>query len=103
MTDNPPVADTPVRAPPSRAEVVKSFIGDLARPFAIIVTSAATAAATVIVALKVDSFDSAAIFIAAVYAGVGALYGAKAWEAVQTTKQGASVEIAKATSSPPQG
>lgn len=90
------MTDTPVTNPPSRLDAVKSFVGDLARPFAIIVTSASAATATVVVSFKVDGFDGAAIFIGAVFAGVGALYGAKAWENTRTGRQAADVEIAKA-------
>ena len=41
--------------------------------------------------------SAAAIFIGAVFAGVGALYGAKSWEMAQSAKQAATVEVAKAT------
>lgn len=64
----------------------KALVGDLARPFAIIISSASAAIATVIIACKVDGFDGAALFIGAVYAGVGALYGGKAWENVKTAQ-----------------
>lgn len=78
---------------------LKHFIGDLARPFAIIATSLSASIATVVIAYKVDAFEGAAIFIGAVFAGVGALYGAKAWENAKTGKHSAEVEIAKATGS----
>lgn len=71
---------------------------DLARPFAIYITAAAGALATVIVATKLEGdAAAAAIFIGAVNAGVAALYGAKAWEKSQEGKHAASVEVAKAT------
>ena len=77
-------------------------MGDLARPFAIISSSYAASHATIVIAYKVNSFSEAAIFIGAVFAGVGALYGAKAWEVARTGKQAADVEIAKvAAPSPP--
>lgn len=99
MTDAPP--DTPIAArtfpPPSRGDQVKGFIGDLARPFAIISTSLSAAIATVVIAFKVEAFEGAAIFIGAVYVGVGGIYTAKAWEAVSAGKRAADVEIAKAT------
>jgi hypothetical protein len=97
------MSDTPPTMPPaSGADAVKTFIGDLARPFAIIVTSGAAAAATIILANKVSS-DAAAIFIGAVLSGVAVLYGAKSWEAAQTAKQSANVEVAKAQNSTPGG
>jgi hypothetical protein len=105
MTDTPPAApvqgDTPIAPksfpPPSMMDQWKAFIGDLARPFAIYATSGAAALATVAIAFKNDDgFSAAAIFIGAVYAGVGALYAGKAWENVKAGKSAADVEIAKA-------
>jgi len=104
MTDTPPPVgpvDTPLPQPPDRLEQFKGLVGDLARPFAIISTSGAASIATVVIAHKVDGFDGAAIFIGAVFAGVGALYGAKAWEVARAGKHTAEVEIAKATSATP--
>jgi len=95
MTDTPIAA--PSWPPPSGLDQAKAFIGDLARPFAIIVTSGSAAVSGVVIATKVESFEGAAIFIGAIYAGVGALFGAKAWENAKTGRQAADVEIAKAT------
>lgn len=93
------MTDTPVQPqtwpPPSRIDQVKSFVGDLARPFAIISSSYEASHATIVIAYKVNSFSEAAIFIGAVFAGVGALYGAKAWEVARTGKQATDLEIAK--------
>lgn len=80
MMSEAPLADTPTPQPPSRLDAVKGFIGDLARPFAIISTSGSAAYATGVIAHRVDSFEGAAIFIGAVYAGLAGLYGFKAWE-----------------------
>ncbi len=77
------------------SKAIATFVGEIARPFAIIVTSASAATATVVAAFKVDGFDGAAIFIAAVFAGVGALYGAKAWEEAKKSGQAADVKIAE--------
>lgn len=94
MTDTPlqPASSPPV----PRSEIVKAFIGDLARPFAIYVTSGAAAIATVMVAARTENGTDAAILLGAVFAGVGALYTAKAWEVAKTGKQAAEVEIARA-------
>jgi hypothetical protein len=101
VTDALPVADTPPTAQPAtHLDRVKGFIGDLARPFAIISTSLAASIATVIVAHKVDDFDGAAIFIGAVFAGVGALYGAKSWEVAKASKHAAEIEVAKTATEP---
>ena len=94
MTDTPVSPQSWPR--PSRMDSVKAFIGDLARPFAIISTSYAASHATVVIAYKVSSFSEAAIFIGAVFAGVGALFGAKAWENARAGKHATEIEIAKA-------
>lgn len=80
---------------------LKGTISDLARPFAIYVSSLAAAIATVTIAFRVTTFGEGALFIGAVFTGVGALYTAKAWERSQEGKHAASVEIAKATSAEP--
>ena len=92
MTDTPPTI-----FPVDRLERIKTFIGDLARPFAIIVTSGAAAWATVVVAYRVENGNDGAILMGAIFAGVGAIYIGKAWEVAKTTKQSAEVEIAKVT------
>lgn len=92
MTDTPPTI-----FPVDRLERIKTFIGDLARPFAIIVTSGGAAWATVVVAYRVENGNDGAILMGAIFAGVSALYIGKAWEVAKTGKQSAEVEIAKAT------
>lgn len=83
------------------AAETKDMVADLARPLAIIITAAAGAAATVIVACKLQGDAAAvAIFIGAVNAGTAALYGAKAWEITKAGKHNAEVEIAKAKQEP---
>ena len=108
MTDASPTKqpDTPIAAPttppPSTLDEIKGFVGDLARPFAIIVTSASASTATVIIALNnKDGFSAAAIFIGAVFTGVVGLFGAKAWENAQQAKQTANVAVAQAQSTTP--
>lgn len=59
---------------------IKSAIADIARPFAIISTSGAAAWATVDVARRVSGGSEGALFIGAVFTGLAALYGFKAWE-----------------------
>jgi hypothetical protein len=96
MTDT----STAGACPPSRLDKVKAFIGDLARPFAIVSTSGAASVATVVIAVKVTSFGEGAIFIGAVFAGVGALYAAKSWELNTQARQAAGVEIARTAAAP---
>ena len=92
------MTDTPIQPPATRLERVKSFIGDLARPFAIIATSFAASWATIVIAYRVENGNDGAIFIGGVFAGVGALYIGKAWEVAKTGKQSAEIEIARAKS-----
>lgn len=91
MTDTPPTSH-----PASRIDIVKGFIGDLARPFAIIATSFGATWASIVVAYRVEDGTDAALLMTAIFAGVGAIYGFKAWEVAKTGKQSAEVEIAKA-------
>lgn len=96
-------AGAPLTYPPSKMDKAKAFIADLARPFAIYVTSGSASISTVLIAGRMINMDfsSAAIFIGAVYSGVGALYGLKAWENNTQAKQTAVVEVAKTTGSTP--
>lgn len=67
----------------------KSLVGDLARPFSIIASSFAASWATVVVAYRVNDGNDGALFIGAVFAGVGALYGFKAVETWKTQAKSA--------------
>jgi len=95
MTHPAPCASPAVPAA-SRLDQLKGLVGDLARPFAIIVTSGSAAWATVVIAYRVDGFESAGIYIGAVYAGLAGLYGFKAWENRGADKHAAEVEKIKA-------
>src|SRR5690606_15953692 len=63
------MTDTPIQPPATRLERIKSFIGDLARPFAIIATSFAASWATIVIAYRVENGNDGAIFIGGVFAG----------------------------------
>jgi len=93
------MTDTPVTAtqvpPVPTSERIKAFIGDLARPFAIIATSYAAAHATVVIANKVENGNDGAIFAGAYFLGVATLYGAKAIEAINTTRARRDVDVAQ--------
>ncbi|MFZ2252634.1 MAG: hypothetical protein WAW13_00500 [Minisyncoccia bacterium] len=95
MTDTPVLPQT--FPPPSPADKVKAFIGDLARPFAMYVLSGATAVSIVIVALRVENGNDGAIFLGAAGVLVGGMFGFKAWENNTAAKQ--ATEVAKATGS----
>lgn len=84
------MSDTPVTArtspAPTRLDSIKSFVGDIARPFAIYTASASGAASSLIVAIKGSDYTGGALFIAAVWAGVAALYASKSVELVGIAK-----------------
>lgn len=99
MTDTPP---NPRAVPPVHAsERVKAFLGDLARPFAIIVTSYAAAHATIVIASKVENGNDGAIFAGAYFIGVATLYGAKAIEAINSTRARRDVDVAQVNAGNP--
>lgn len=72
---------------------IKTFVGDLARPFAVIVTSGGASIATINISLKVTTGSDGAIFIGAVFAGLAGLYGLKAWEKTTEAKANANVAV----------
>lgn len=86
--------DTPVPTfPRSRLDDVKSLIGDLARPFALISLSLTSAIAVLHPGVTPEKLGVA-------LAALAAMYGAKAWEAHGVAKAQASVETAKVAASP---
>lgn len=95
MTDTPVISSE--KPPVPRSEMVKAFIGDLARPFAIYSTSVAASIGIVRVAWVVENGNDGAIYLGAVTVLVGGIFGFKAWENVRAGKQAADVEIAKNT------
>ena len=72
----------------------KSLVGDLARPFAIIVTSFAASVATIIVALRVSDGNDGAALMFAVGAMVGGIYGFKAVETWKTKNAATAADAA---------
>lgn len=90
------MTDQPIQPPASRLERWTATLGNLARPFAIYVTSAAAAWAIVLGAQKITTGEGGALYIAAVLAGLAGLYWGKSWEQAKTSA--AEVEIAKANS-----
>jgi hypothetical protein len=95
MTDTPV---TPRDVPPVHAsELIKAFIGDLARPFALYATGGGTAAATVIGAMKCEDGTQASLVIGAAGLILGGMYGVKEWG---TTRQRVAETNANATGTP---
>jgi hypothetical protein len=85
----------------SRLEATKSFIGDLARPFAIISTTFAAAWATIVIASKVENGNDGAIFAGAYFLGVASLYGAKAVETINAARARRDVDVANVSAGNP--
>jgi hypothetical protein len=73
-----------------------AFIGEVARPGAILMTAYAAMRATITIALKIVdaekvSGSDAALFVGAIFAGLGTLYGVKGWEKVVQARGDADV------------
>ena len=77
------------------------FVGEIARPIAIIATSLAAAFATGVISLKVVDGNDGFVFIGGVFAGVAVIFGAKAAEEFGKNRNAAKVEEAKAQSPNP--
>ena len=99
------MTDTPInpreKPPVPRSEAVKAFIGDLARPFAIISTSFAASWATIVIAGKVENGNDGAIFAGAYFLGVGTLFLGKAVEAIKAGGHKRDVDVAQVQASSP--
>lgn len=83
----------------------QSLVGDLARPFSIIVTSASAAVVPVIIVVRIapDRLDlvAGAALVGALYAGVAGLYWGKSWEQAKVSGQAAEVEKERAKAAAP--
>lgn len=73
---------------------IKVFVGDLARPFAIISSSFAASWATIVISYRVENGNDGAIFAGAYFLGVGTLYLGKAVEAINAGRHRRDVEVA---------
>lgn len=80
---------------------IEHFIGQVARPFAIISTSFAAAWATIVISGKVENGNDGAIFAGAYFLGVATLYGAKAIEAINAGRHKRDVDVAHVTGASP--
>lgn len=97
MTDTPISPQT--YPPPSKVDVVKGLLGDLARPFGVITNSGASAIVSVLGAVNEPSMVPAILAADAVILGI--MWAAKTVEVQQAGKQAASIEIAKSTTVTP--
>lgn len=75
---------------------IAKFIGDVSRPLSIFFVSSSGAVASVITSLRVDNGNDGALLIAAIFVGVGALYGVKSVEVWKTHRADAEVKIEEA-------
>lgn len=108
MTDTPPppapMADAPAApSPPSKLDVAKAFVADLARPIALLSASSSMSVATVTISwrvdpTKIDQLAGAAAYIIGGWAAVAALYGVKEWGNVKQAQATADVQKAQAQS-----
>lgn len=71
------------------------FLGNVARPFAIIATSFAASVSCIIVAVKAENGNDGATAMWAIGALVAGVYGFKAWEERGAAKSQAEVRIAE--------
>jgi hypothetical protein len=85
----------------SRLEPIKSFIADLARPFAIYAASVSGLLATVVVAQKVTTAEGGALVLGAIGLTWTSLYAGKAIEETRKSGHAAEVEKVRAQASPP--
>lgn len=80
---------------------IKQHVADLARPSVLYATGWSVAFSTGWLAVKGTDLLAAAGFIAAGFAGVGALYGAKAIEETRKSGHTAEIEKKRAEATPP--
>lgn len=93
------MTDAPTQQPAEWLERWIAALGNLARPFVLYVASGSSAISTILIVIQRMDLIAGAAFIAASWAGVGVLYGAKAAEERGKAKSEAAVAIAQ-TSAP---
>ncbi len=81
----------------------QGFIGEIARPLAVLATSTAAAIATVEIAGRVRDGNDGALFIGAVFTGLAVIYGAKSVEVFKKHQASAEVEKARGSATAPGG
>jgi hypothetical protein len=86
--------DTPIPEPPSTAETVKGFIGDLARPFALMWLAGFCGVALIMEGVPSDKLGLA-------LTALGAMYAAKSIENASTAKQSSLIGVAQAHATAP--
>ncbi len=74
---------------------VSEFIGNVARPFAIIWTALCGGVAMIITSMRVDNGTDGGVLIGAIGLIVTGIYLGKAWEVAKVAKSDAEVKIAE--------
>ena len=82
-------------------EPLAHFVGEIARPFAIMSTAYAAAHATIVIAGKVENGNDGAIFAGAYFLGVGTLFLGKAAEIISAGRHRRDVDVAQVTGAGP--
>lgn len=95
------MSDPSVVHGPSRLDLIKAFVADLARPFTLYAMGFSGAWATIVVSAKASNGNDGAWVLGAIGATVSALYAGKALEVANVSKHAAEVEKVRATASPP--
>lgn len=80
---------------------IKGLLADLARPFALVAVSAATAASILRLSWVGADLSGAAVLVTAELGGLAVLFGAKSLENYRIAASNAEVEKVRAQASPP--
>ncbi len=78
----------------------QSLVGELHRPFAIVLLSACSGASLIIMSLRVENGNDAGVLFGAAGLLLGGMFGVRSVENWRTRATDASVEIAKANGNP---
>jgi hypothetical protein len=77
------------------------FVGEIARPLAIIVSSVSASTASVVMAFRVADGSDGSLLAGAIWLGVSVIMGAKAAEEFGKNRNAAKVQVAKAAEREP--
>ncbi len=92
---------TPPGAIKAFLDPIAHFIGEIARPFAIMSTAYAASHATIVIAGKVENGNDGAIFAGAYFLGVGTLFLGKAVEMINAGRHRRDVDVATVNAGAP--
>jgi hypothetical protein len=92
---------TPPDATKAFLDTIAHFVGEIARPFAIMSTAYAASHATIVIAGKVENGNDGAIFAGAYFLGVGTLFLGKAVEMINAGRHRRDVDVATVNAGTP--